>query len=97
MTHVRCPLSWGTPSVKVRAHHSSDCAERLASGNTRGADCPGRAMKGRIYIGEEGVAEDHDLSTWVERGYSYAASLPEMKAKKKKKKRALKLDSTKSI
>jgi len=39
-------------------------------------DFTGRSMKGMIYVGVAGIAEDADLATWVERGATYARSLP---------------------
>ena len=59
--------------------------ECLALDHAREMDFTGRAMKGMIYVGESGFAEDRDLEAWVERGYSFAASLPPKQAAKKKK------------
>jgi TfoX/Sxy family transcriptional regulator of competence genes len=42
----------------------------------REMDFTGRSMKGMVYVGVAGVAEDVDLATWVERGTAYARSLP---------------------
>lgn len=36
----------------------------------------GRAMNGWVRVSAEGVADDDDLSRWVESGVGYARSLP---------------------
>jgi TfoX/Sxy family transcriptional regulator of competence genes len=36
----------------------------------------GRSMRGWLRVGSEGVADDAELAEWVERGTSYARSLP---------------------
>jgi hypothetical protein len=33
-------------------------------------------MKGMVYVGVAGFAEDADLAAWVEQGTTYARSLP---------------------
>jgi hypothetical protein len=33
-------------------------------------------MRGIVYIDEDSVAEDADLTAWVQRGLRYAGSLP---------------------
>lgn len=38
-------------------------------------DFTGRSMKGMVYVEVEGIAEDTDLSRWVEQGMAYARSL----------------------
>ena len=42
----------------------------------RPMDFTGRPMKGFVYVGPEGIATDAALAEWVERGASYARSLP---------------------
>lgn len=39
-------------------------------------DFTGRTMKGWLTVCDEGIAEDADLARWVDRGLSYASSLP---------------------
>jgi hypothetical protein len=39
-------------------------------------DLTGRPMKGWLLVDADGYAEDDDLCRWVDRGVSYAASLP---------------------
>ena len=38
-------------------------------------DFTGRSMKGMVYVGINGFAEDADLVRWVEEGTAYARSL----------------------
>ena len=44
--------------------------------HARVMDFTHRASKGMVYVGVDGIATDEDLARWVERGASYAASLP---------------------
>jgi TfoX/Sxy family transcriptional regulator of competence genes len=48
----------------------------LAQPHTRVFDTTGRAMKGWVMVSKAGYSSDGDLSTWVERGVAFAASLP---------------------
>ena len=38
-------------------------------------DFTGRAMKGMVYVGVDGLVSDDDLSAWVGRGADFAGSL----------------------
>ena len=51
-------------------------AEALALPHAREMDFTGRAMRGMVYVGEDGIAEDPDLLAWLERGMAFAGSLP---------------------
>lgn len=51
-------------------------AAALAEPHARPMDFTGRAMRGMVYVGTDGFAEDVDLASWVERGVGFAASLP---------------------
>ena len=51
-------------------------SDALRDENAREMDFTGRSMKGMVYVGVDGFAEDADLATWVERGMTYARSLP---------------------
>ncbi|MEZ4869933.1 MAG: TfoX/Sxy family protein [Caldilineaceae bacterium] len=42
----------------------------------REMDFTGRAMKGMVYIAPAGITEYSDLSMWVQRGVTFAGSLP---------------------
>ncbi|MCH8800310.1 MAG: TfoX/Sxy family protein [Chloroflexi bacterium] len=44
--------------------------------HARPMDFTGRPMKGFVYVGPEGITTDAALAKWVERGASYARSLP---------------------
>lgn len=50
--------------------------EALQLAHTREMDFTGRSMKGMVYVEPEGVAEDDDLRGWIDRGLSFAGSLP---------------------
>ena len=44
--------------------------------HARPMDFTGRPMKGFVYVDSEGIATDAALAKWVERGASFARSLP---------------------
>ena len=48
----------------------------LARPHAREMDFTGRAMKGIVYVGTDGFAEDDDLAAWLARGLEFAGSLP---------------------
>lgn len=48
----------------------------LELSGAREMDFTGRALRGFVYVSEAGLAGDGDLAAWVERGVSYAATLP---------------------
>lgn len=48
----------------------------LAEPHAREMTFTGRAMKGMVYVGTEGFAEDEDLARWASRGLDFAGSLP---------------------
>jgi TfoX/Sxy family transcriptional regulator of competence genes len=48
----------------------------LAEAHARPMDFTGRPLRGLVYVDEEGYRRDSDLRAWVERGISFAASLP---------------------
>ena len=48
----------------------------LALPHARPMDFTGRPMKGFVYVGPEGLSDDGALSGWVERGVTFAQSLP---------------------
>jgi TfoX/Sxy family transcriptional regulator of competence genes len=51
-------------------------AETLALAHVREMDFTGRSMRGMVYVAEDGIAEDDELSQWLQRGLDYAGSLP---------------------
>lgn len=50
--------------------------DALAQPHARPMDFTGRPMKGMVYVGAKGYASDGDLREWVERGMSFAGTLP---------------------
>ncbi len=50
--------------------------DALALPHARPMDFTGRAMKGFIYVGAQGLQDEADLAAWIERGAAYALSLP---------------------
>jgi TfoX/Sxy family transcriptional regulator of competence genes len=51
-------------------------ADALTQPHAREMDFTGRSMRGMVYVGADGIAEDADLAAWVERGLAFARSLP---------------------
>ncbi len=54
----------------------ADAEQALGEPHTRPMDFTGRPMKGMIFVDSDGTAADEQLSSWVEAGASFAASLP---------------------
>jgi TfoX/Sxy family transcriptional regulator of competence genes len=48
----------------------------LAEPDARPMDFTGRAMKGMVYVAAKALRDDAALAMWVQRGASYAGSLP---------------------
>lgn len=48
----------------------------LAEPHAREMDFTGRSMKGYVFVGADGTAEDQDLATWVGRALSFVGGLP---------------------
>lgn len=48
----------------------------LGEPHAREMDFTGRSMKGMVYVGVDGFAEDDDLRAWLDRGLAFARSLP---------------------
>ena len=48
----------------------------LAERHARPMDFTGRPHRGMVYVGPEGCETDKSLSTWVDRGVEFAASMP---------------------
>ena len=59
----------------VRVGKENDQAA-LARPYTRRMDFTGKAMAGWVYVSEEGVESDEELTGWVRQGVNYALSLP---------------------
>jgi TfoX/Sxy family transcriptional regulator of competence genes len=48
----------------------------LREAHAREMDFTGRAMRGFVYVGADGLASDEELRGWVSRGVGFASSLP---------------------
>ena len=48
----------------------------LTLAHVREMDFTGRSMRGMVYVAEDGISEDDDLSEWLRRGLDCAGSLP---------------------
>lgn len=48
----------------------------LREPHAREMDFTGRAMRGFVYVGADGLGSDADLRGWVQRGVGFASSLP---------------------
>ena len=83
--HMACGIVKSELMVRVGAE-AYDAA--LALPHAREMDFTGRALKGMVYVGEDGIAEDDDLSAWVGRGVEHAESLPPKSAKKSPRKKS---------
>lgn len=59
--------------VRVGAEHYEEC---LQLPHAREMDFTGRSMRGFVFVGAAGFAEDEDLDDWLELGENYARSLP---------------------
>lgn len=51
-------------------------AGALDEPHAREMDFTGRSLRGMVYVGVEGFAEDADLRTWIGRGLDFARALP---------------------
>ena len=54
----------------------ADHEAALAEPHAREMDFTGKALKGFIYVGPAGHEQDEGLKHWVEKGLSFALSLP---------------------
>lgn len=50
--------------------------DALKQKHARPMDFTGKPLKGMVYVGPEGIAEDADLKSWLERGLKFARTLP---------------------
>ncbi|MFT7580137.1 MAG: TfoX/Sxy family transcriptional regulator of competence genes [Myxococcota bacterium] len=51
-------------------------SQLLTLPHAREMDFTGRALKGFLYVGEDGYAEDEDLEAWVSRCLTFNATKP---------------------
>jgi hypothetical protein len=68
-----CGIVGEEPMVRVgpREHASA-----LAAPHARPMDFTGRPMVGMVYVGRDGLAAEGDRRGWVQRGATFARSLP---------------------
>lgn len=75
---VRGHMSVGIVGDKLMVRlgpEAHDCMMREP--HARAMDFTGKPMKGFVYVEPSGYESDADLRRWVDRGVSYAISLPE--------------------
>ena len=73
MGNMACGVNKDDLIVRMGPEESESAVDEPAA---RLFDLTGRPMKGWICVGREGYADDDDLRRWVDRGVSYARSLP---------------------
>ena len=50
--------------------------DALTRPHAREMDFTGRSLKGMVYVGVAGVADDADLASWLDVAVSFAGGLP---------------------
>ena len=50
--------------------------DALQQPHAREMDFTGKPMKGFVYVGEKGFANDPDLKSWINRAYRFVSTLP---------------------
>ena len=48
----------------------------LARPHAREMDFTGRSLRGMVYVGVDGFADDRDLASWLDTAVAFAGSLP---------------------
>jgi len=71
--HMACGVQGDDLMVRVGAEDYDGALKRAGA---RPMDFTGRPLKGMIYVGPRGHERAPSLKAWVERGLSYARSLP---------------------
>ena len=75
-------LSAPSPEIAPPVERGSDGGDTvayedaLAQPHARKMDFTGRPMRGMVYVSEQGVEDDSDLASWIDRGARFAGSLP---------------------
>ncbi len=70
-------MSFGVVGGELMVRVGPDAyLEALALPHAREMDFTGRAIRGMVFVSEDGISEDEDLEDWLERGISFAGSLP---------------------
>jgi TfoX/Sxy family transcriptional regulator of competence genes len=74
---IRGNMSVGIIGSELMVHVGTDAYEEtLELPHAREMDFTGKALKGFVYVDENGIAEDDDLRQWVDRGLAFVATLP---------------------
>ena len=82
---VRGHMAVGVAGEDLMVRMDPEAAEAvLREPGARPMDFTGKPMRGFLFVGPEGVEHERELQTWIERGVSYASSLPPKKPKKPK-------------
>ncbi len=70
-------MSFGVVRSELMVRVGPDAyPEALALPHAREMDFTGRSMRGMVFVSEDGISEDEDLEDWLERGLTFAGSLP---------------------
>ncbi len=70
-------MSFGVIGSEIMVRVGPDAyAAALELPHAREMDFTGRSMRGMVYVDADGISEDDDLHVWLERGLTYARSLP---------------------
>jgi TfoX/Sxy family transcriptional regulator of competence genes len=74
---VRGHMACGVVGRELMVRVGPDAhAQALSRPHARPMDFTGRPLRGMVYVGTKGLEADRDLAAWVERGVSFATSLP---------------------
>ncbi len=71
--HMCCGIVGDELMVRVG---SDAYDESLAQPHAREMDFTGKALKGMVYVAQEGIAHDEDLADWIARGLAFVQTLP---------------------
>jgi hypothetical protein len=66
-------VAFGPRAVRVDPEQSADLVESTPA---RMMEMRGRGMRGWLVVDSRDLSDDQELSRWVDRGVSYARSLP---------------------
>lgn len=69
-------MAFGIIGSELMARLGPDADAALTEPHVRAMDFTGKPMKGMIYVGEDGIADDAELARWVHRALAFARSLP---------------------
>ena len=70
-------MSFGVLGSEIMVRVGPDDYEAaLKCPHAREMDFTGRSMRGMVYVDVDGISEDDGLHAWLQRGLTYARSLP---------------------